>query len=224
MIIMERRVVKTEDGSSTIFVPDLNEHFHSVHGAVQESMHVYIHHGLLTQPLLTGTIRLLEMGFGTGLNALLTYYATASRKKPIEYLAIDAFPLEGEVIKRLNYTDVLDYEGISEFFLRLHNAPWGERTRIDRRFFLTKLNVRVQDVILDGFFNVVYYDAFSPDVQPECWVQEIFSRIFCHMANGGVLVTYSAKGAVRRSLQQAGFSVERLPGPPGKREMLRAVK
>lgn len=224
MIMMELKVVITGDGSSTIYVPDLNEHFHSVHGAVQESMHVFIRHGLLTVPWLTGTLRVLEMGFGTGLNALLTFYATGSLKTNVEYQAIDALPLKKEVIKQLNYPDVLDYEGISEFFLQLHNAPWGKRTRMDHRFFLTKLNARVQDVILDGFFDLVYYDAFSPDVQPECWDQEIFTGIFNHMANGGVLVTYSAKGAVRRSLQQAGFRVERLPGPPGKREMIRAEK
>jgi tRNA U34 5-methylaminomethyl-2-thiouridine-forming methyltransferase MnmC len=218
---MHLNVVRTADGSASLYDSDLNEHYHSVHGAVQESMHVFIGCGLLA---LTGelqTVRIFEMGFGTGLNALLTYYHTIGSDKGILYTGIDAFPVEQDFVAQLNYPGYLGYADAGEVYQRITGSLWGSPTNIGRRFTLIKIVARIQEYDFQGFYDLVYYDAFSPDIQPECWAPEIFFRIFQHMDPGGILVTYSSKGSVRRSLQQAGFIVEKLSGPPGKREILR---
>jgi tRNA U34 5-methylaminomethyl-2-thiouridine-forming methyltransferase MnmC len=221
---MEILVVKTGDGSNSLFVSHLNEHYHSIHGAVQESMHVFIRSGLLSLPPNLKDIRIFEMGFGTGLNALLTYYHTIGSTKHIEYKAIDIFTIGEDIIARLNYPRYLAYPDAGAIFRRIHNSPWQEKTSISDHFELTKVQAKIEDYDLSGFVDLVYYDAFSPLVQPECWTPEVFDRIYRHMNTDGILVTYSAKGSVKRALKQAGFSVEKLPGPPGKREILRGRK
>ncbi|MBP6978914.1 MAG: tRNA (5-methylaminomethyl-2-thiouridine)(34)-methyltransferase MnmD [Bacteroidales bacterium] len=218
---MSIQVVKTDDGSATLFVPELNEHYHSIHGAVGESLHIFIRCGLEALPLHEGTVRIFEMGFGTGLNALLTYYHTIGDTKQVDYIGIDTLPVPDDLFLQLNYIDFIDNLDVAKVFHEIHHAPWEKNVTVGSHFFLTKHRARIEEYILPGSFDLVYYDAFSPMVQPECWTLEVFSRIFQHMNPGGILVTYSSKGSVRRSLQQAGFTVEKLPGPAGKREILR---
>jgi tRNA U34 5-methylaminomethyl-2-thiouridine-forming methyltransferase MnmC len=220
---MERKTVLTLDGSHTFYLPDIQESYHSIHGAVQESKHVYINAALLTALPLFSEIRLLEIGFGTGLNALLTLLAN-NTQKTIYYCGIEAFPMTEYELQQLNYPDVLQTD--ANLFQSLHKSPWNaEYEKITPAFYLKKLTTTLQAVSLpENYFNVVYFDAFAPAVQPELWEDVIFEKIYASMSAGGIMTTYSAKGNVRRTLQQTGFTVERLPAPTGKREMLRAMK
>ncbi len=214
-------VVRTADGSSTLYVAELNEHYHSIHGAVRESSHVFIACGLMSLPAGMHTVRIFEMGFGTGLNAFLTYYHAIGGDKEIRYTAVDAFPIGQDDISQLNYPGYLGYPDAGEVYQRITGSIWGEPVDIGSHFSLLKIVAMIEEYDFHDFYDLVYYDAFSPEVQPECWEPEIFFRIHQHMNPGGILVTYSSKGAVRRALTQAGFIVEKLPGPPGKREILR---
>lgn len=220
---MKREIIVTEDGSHTLFVPALNEHYHSAHGALQESRHVYIDAGLKEAQKRFSEIRVLEIGFGTGLNAALTLL----EKNPdmtIYYTAIEAYPLTPEEAAALNYSNLLEMD--VALFQKLHQTPWDEDfTPIAPRFFLKKICAKLETVHFpESNYNVAYFDAFAPTIQPELWTKEIFEKIFAAMIPDGVLTTYSAKGSVRRAMQEIGFSVERLPAPAGKREMLRARK
>lgn len=219
---MSIEIKTTLDGSSTLFVPELNEHYHSLNGAVQESMHIFIRSGL--NQVRNEEIRLLEIGFGTGLNALLTFLENAG-KKTIQYHAIELYPLDWMTIERLRYPE---YLGISmesgSLFRTMHTSSWEIDLWIDPAFCLRKIKSSLPGVEFASTFNLVYFDAFAPKVQPELWNEAIFRKMFDAMEPGGLLVTYCAKGDVRRRMQQAGFVVERLPGPPGKREILRAKK
>jgi len=213
----------TEDGSNTIFNPDTGEHYHSIHGAIQESKHVFIEAGFNHLNADDSIIKILEVGFGTGLNCLLSLSAMVPLNRGIEYSAIEPFPLSRATVHELNYCR---FDGLAEFaeeFQKMHRFVEGT-VQLNSGFQLTKVNHRLQDIILNpDFYHLVYFDAFSADAQPELWQPEIFIKIRASMVSGGILVTYAAKGSVRRALQQAGFSTERLPGPPGKREMLRAT-
>jgi len=218
-----RTITLTHDGSHTLYLPDVDESYHSVHGAVQEAKHVYINAALLAALPLSSEIRLLEVGFGTGLNALLTLLANNTQKK-IYYCGIEAFPLTASEVQQLNYPKVLQID--HQLFQSLHEATWNAGyEKITPSFYLKKLAMTLQAVSLpENYFNVVYFDAFAPSVQPELWESAIFEKIYASISGGGILTTYSAKGSVRRTLQQTGFTVERLPAPAGKREMLRATK
>lgn len=215
------RLKLTEDGSHTVYSADFGEDYHSLHGAVTESRHVFILNGLSFLGLQS--LRILEVGFGTGLNALLTISAIAETQQEIYYHAVEAFPLDESIYDQLNYSDLLP-GGQYNLFKELHTCNWNEDRRLTRNFTLHKTNGLIQSVSLDGPYNLVYFDAFSPVRQPVLWTTELFLRIFNSLAPGAVLVTYCAKGQVRRNLQAAGFRTERLPGAPGKREMLRAIK
>ncbi|MCE1197763.1 MAG: tRNA (5-methylaminomethyl-2-thiouridine)(34)-methyltransferase MnmD [Marinilabiliales bacterium] len=217
------RIVKTADGSDTLLSNQFGETYHSTFGAVQESLHVFINAGL--HSLGRKNIHLLEVGFGTGLNCLLTYSESKDRDLTIQYTALEKFPVEEETWKQLNYAGEFSTAD-REFFERLHLAPWNEPVVVYPSFTLHKI---LADLTCFNFrqladVDLVYFDAFSPETQPEMWNAEVFTTIFERMNEGGMLVTYCAKGAVRRLLQQAGFKTERLAGPPGKREMLRATK
>jgi tRNA U34 5-methylaminomethyl-2-thiouridine-forming methyltransferase MnmC len=210
----------TEDGSLTLFVAELNEHYHSTFGALTESKHVFIEAGLKPAMLKFDEIHLLEIGFGTGLNTLLTMLN--ANQKIINYTAIEAFPVAIEIVGVLNYTDD---PSTKELFLKMHNCSWNEKHEIIPGFFLTKVEAKIEELTLThGQFNLVYFDAFGPDVQPELWTDDIFKKISIPMIAGGILTTYSAKGEIRRKLQRTGFDVERIPGPPGKRHMTRAFR
>ena len=218
-------IIMTADGSHTLYVPDLKEHYHSTFGAIQESEHVYIKEGLLIAKSIFSEINILEVGFGTGLNALLTLMKLPEIEYPVHYHAIEAFPLSEDITAKLNYPDILKNLNVKEVFTQLHKTPWNNTTQFCDQFSITKSNLKLEDILLEtDHFHLVYFDAFAPDIQPEMWKQEVFNKIVKSMKRKGILVTYSAKGSVRRCMQSAGLKVERIPGPPGKREMLRGRK
>lgn len=211
----------TADGSHTLFVPQLNEHYHSVNGAIQEANHVFLDAGL--NLCEKNEISIFEVGFGTGLNALLTAKYAQDYGKIIHYTSIEAYPLPMDTIDALNYAQKED----SELYRKLHEVEWESEQRISDHFFLKKIEADFTNFDFRQFYNqfdVIYFDAFAPDVQDSMWTQEIFNAMFSICQCGGIMTTYCAKGVVRRSMQSAGFVVERIPGPPGKREMLRAKK
>lgn len=217
---MKRIVEMTADGSCTLFMPEMNEHYHSVNGALQESRHVFFQAGW--DCLKRHRIRILEFGFGTGLNALLAVSRAVRDAAEVTYYSIEKYPLTADLWKQLHY-DRLDIEGADCWFAPLHECPWDEDVALNPHFCLHKIKGDFNEIPFPDGIDLVFFDAFAPDKQPEVWSQALFDRIFQVMSSGGVLVTYCAKGVVRRMLQQAGFRVERIPGPPGKREMLRAI-
>ncbi len=221
---MERKIIKTGDGSNTIHLPEWNEYYHSKHGAIQEAEHVFIRNGLkkIFVKFPDQPIHLLEMGFGTGLNAWITSIESAKLNKAIIYTGIEAFPVDMGVIEKLNYPDLL--KDPKSQFVDIHTASWEVKNQLSDHFYLTKFKTHFEKVAFQDEFHLIYYDAFGARVQPELWTIAIFERMYEALKNDGVLVTYSAKGSVRRAMMEVGFIVERLPGPPGKREMLRATK
>ncbi|MDR2683241.1 MAG: tRNA (5-methylaminomethyl-2-thiouridine)(34)-methyltransferase MnmD [Dysgonamonadaceae bacterium] len=216
---MEIQLVVTADGSHTLYVPEIGEHYHSVNGAVQESKHVYIEAGF--NQCHKNRIHVLEMGFGAGLNAFLTALEAGKRGVEVFYTGLEKYPLPDETLGQLNYSG-----GNDGLFRNIHAAEWGKAIALTPFFTLEKVPVDFRDFPFPSPspYDVVYYDAFAPDKQAEVWSQELFDALFNALAPAGILTTYCAKGRIRRMMQQAGFTVERIPGPPGKREMLRARK
>jgi len=224
---LKRKIIITDDGSTSFELLNGKEHYHSTFGAIQEARFVYIKNGLnhIVSTLKNNkNLVVLEMGFGTGLNAFLTYLFAKKNKINIDYFAIEAFPLKANEVLQLNYISQLNAQKETQVFTDFHLIKPNKTTRITTNFSLT-----VNIGLLENFkskvkFNLIYFDAFGPEIQPELWTEAIFSKLYKMLLPQGVLVTYSAKGQVRRNMQMAGFIVERLPGPPGKREMLRATK
>jgi tRNA U34 5-methylaminomethyl-2-thiouridine-forming methyltransferase MnmC len=218
-------LVITGDGSHTLYVPGMDEHYHSNFGAVTESEHVFIQAGLMPLMTLPG-IAVFEIGFGTGLNALLTCMEALKREIPVRYYALEKYPLAPELAAGLNYPDLLapDSPGLQQQFMQIHQAAWNQPVVIHPCFTLHKIEGDLVDFQPEFLYNLIYFDAFAPDKQPEVWSQEIFNRLFSHLNPGGLLTTYCVKGTVKRMLKAAGFELEKLPGPPGKREILRALK
>lgn len=220
---MERIVQATSDGSHTIAVPEMDVTYHSKHGAIQESKHVFIEAGLKYQMEKSeGTFNLLEMGFGTGLNALLTVLENSARQ--IRYESLEAFPLEPELTGRLNYGELLPQKNAGNLLKQLHEANWNEWVSITDYFQLCKRNQRLDEFQSEKLVDLIYYDAFAPTAQPALWTASIFRKLYGWMKPTGILVTYCSKGDVRRAMVAAGLQVEKIPGPPGKREMVRAIK
>ncbi|MDR0612018.1 MAG: tRNA (5-methylaminomethyl-2-thiouridine)(34)-methyltransferase MnmD [Dysgonamonadaceae bacterium] len=211
---MKIEIQLTADGSPTLFLPEMDEHYHSVNGAVRESQHVYIEAGF--KQCRKSEIHVLEMGFGTGLNVLLTALEAENQKIKVFYTGLEKFPLPAKITDRLNYSE-------TALFRAIHLAEWEKSVPVNPYLYLKKIRTDFRDFNFPDKYDVVYYDAFAPDKQPGVWSSELFDRIFSSMNRGGIITTYCAKGNVRRMMQQAGFAVERIPGPPGKREMLRAV-
>jgi len=211
----------TEDGSHTLFVPEIDECYHSTHGAIQESRHIFIEAGLKQCP--KPVINILEIGFGTGLNAFLTLLEGESSVKQIHYTTLEKYPVEIETAIQLNYSAEIAPDK-KQIFEQLHTSPWNEEIKLTPFFTLKKIEVDFTEAVFDTQFDVIYFDAFSPEKQPEMWNEALFSTIFTHCNPGAILTTYCAKGMVRRAMQDAGFKVERLPGPPGKREILRGLR
>lgn len=215
----------TADGSHTLFVPELKEHYHSTNGSLQESKQVFIENGLNHVPNCLKEINLLEIGFGTGLNALLTVLESKKQRRKINYVAVEPEPVDMEIIKTLNFPEIIGGTEASGYFRKLHDAGWVYPSFLSDYFIISKIQAKLEDITLrDQQFHLVYFDAFGPDVQPELWTEQIFDQLYKCMKPDGVLVTYSCKGIVKRALKSAGFSIEKLPGPAGKREVLRAVK
>ena len=214
----QHQIIICEDGSHTLYVPHLEEHYHSVHGAVNESMHVFIQMGL--QHHSGKNINILEVGFGTGLNALLTL--VSAHEKTIYYHTIEKYPLDIELASQLNYGNYL--QGCADLYPQFHHSSWEEDVALTSNFILHKTKADFRAVELIKKYDLVYFDAFAPSKEPDLWQIDVFANIFRQMNTNGILVTYCAKGSVRRMLTEVGFFVERLPGPPGKREMLRAIR
>ena len=224
---MKRKIITTSDGSKTIQIEDWNEQYHSIHGAIQEANHVFLKHGLLffnaefdseSKP-----ISILEIGFGTGLNAFLTLIEAEKLKLKLNYTGVEAYPVQLEEINQLNYVELIS-KSHEAVFNTLHSTSWETPHDITPNFKLEKQEKFFKDITAVNAYNIIYFDAFGARVQPDLWTEDIFKIMYNALQDNGVLVTYSAKGSVRRAMQAVGFIVERLPGPPGKREMLRAQK
>ncbi|MDX1762509.1 MAG: tRNA (5-methylaminomethyl-2-thiouridine)(34)-methyltransferase MnmD [Christiangramia sp.] len=223
---MERKIIKTGDGSVTIHLPEWDEQYHSKHGAVQEARHVFLKMGLhhFLENHQAEELSILEIGLGTGLNAFLTLVEAEKLQKKIDYTGVEAFPVAAEEVTQLNYPLACQAEDRTDEFQKLHTTEWEKRGQISEFFSLEKQEKKFAEIEDEGLYDIIYFDAFGARVQPELWTEEIFSIMYMAMKEKGVLVTYAAKGSVRRAMIATGFQVEKLPGPPGKREMLRAVK
>jgi len=221
----ERRLIITGDGSHSLELPGFNEQYHSTFGAIQESRHVFVDAGLLSLPKNPGQIKILEVGFGTGLNALLTFCTCTQMQLPVIYHALEPYPLMQAEYSKLNFTRLIEGVGIDEAFRLFHQCTWDQETEVSEIFRFRKQKIRVQEAVFqEGFYDLVFYDAFGPDTQPEMWEMPVFKKLFLALRPLGLLTTYSSKGSFRRLLKDCGFRVEKLPGPPGKREITRAIK
>jgi len=221
---MDLKIIITGDGSHSLYNKRLDEIYHSKNGAIAESEHVFISAGFDFVTLNSKKVNLLEVGFGTGLNTLLTALKSKTADTQLEYWAFEPFPVNHDILNKLNYTTFLP-PGSDVLWKKIHTSPWNKRSDIDSCIQIIRINEKVEHYKLpDHYFNLIYFDAFAPSVQAELWTGNLFRRLFTALKNGGVLVTYSARGEVRRNLKAVGFTVDRLPGPEGKREMIRAIK
>jgi tRNA U34 5-methylaminomethyl-2-thiouridine-forming methyltransferase MnmC len=220
---MDRQLIVTSDGSHSIFVPELDEHYHSVNGAIQESLHVFINAGL--DYCKKQDLTIFEVGFGTGLNAFLSLLYAESNNRSINYISVEKYPLNLTECTALNYAQMINPK-MNDTFMRLHQCSWNETVTITPQFNLLKIENDFRNINIGSlpFFDLVFFDAFAPNKQPDLWQQDIYTSIFYQCNPGAIFVTYCAKGIVRRGLQETGFKVERIPGPPGKKEMLRSIK
>ncbi|HBB92233.1 MAG: hypothetical protein A2X22_06640 [Bacteroidetes bacterium GWF2_49_14] len=217
---MNRRIIITDDGSSTLYVPGLDEHYHSVHGAMRESMHVFIGNGL--NRVEKNPIAVLEVGFGTGLNACLTLEMLKRSSRGVYYESWEKYPLTNAEYEELNYTSL---DGVDESLYRsITGAPWNHEFRVYPDGILKKIEADFLNFTSPRYFDLVYFDAFGPDCQPDLWTAEVFNSIGIRQLPGSILTTYSVKGLVRRNLAEAGYQVEKVPGPKGKREITVAIK
>lgn len=216
------RVIPTADGSHTVFNETFGKPYHSVHGAIQESQRVYIEIGLLAafEKFPDQEITIFEMGFGTGLNALLTAREADLHQRRVNYVGIDAYPLPLQESRQLNYDTLLD----TGYLPDLHESPWQEPLVISPYFTLTKLEGTLQDLKTQKQFHLIYYDAFAPSAQPELWEPDVFQQLAMLLLPAGMMTTYCSKSYVQRNMRAAGLTVEKHPGPYGKRDILRAVK
>lgn len=219
---MRREIITTSDGSKTIHLPDWDESYHSKHGAVQEAYHVFIKNGL--RLFDNRSINILEIGFGTGLNAIITLIEAEKQNLKVNYTGIEAYPVSVEEALEMNYLQSLDAVEKLPLFEKMHQFPFAEQFKLSDNFNFEKRNIFFNEIDDINSFDLIYFDAFGFRVQPELWSTEIFKKMFHALKDKGVLVTYAARGVVKRSMQEVGFSVEKLAGPPGKREMMRAFK
>jgi tRNA U34 5-methylaminomethyl-2-thiouridine-forming methyltransferase MnmC len=219
---MKREIIRTADGSTTIHLPDWNEHYHSKHGAIQEAKHVFIKNGLDwfgDQP-----VAIMEIGFGTGLNAFITFLESQKKNQVIDYVGVEAYPVSETEVAAMNYPAELDAEKEAVVFERMHVAPCEEKIALSNQFSLIKRKQLFEEIEDLEAFDLIYFDAFGYRVQPQLWSTEIFRKMYLALKPSGILVTYAARGVVKRSMIEVGFTVEKLSGPPGKREMFRALK
>ena len=225
---MKRNIITTADGSKTIQIEEWNEQYHSVHGAIQEAKHVFIKEGLYhycnANTTESNEVSILEIGFGTGLNAFITLLEADKLKTKIHYVGVEAFPVGIEEMNQLNYVEQLHAKNQDHLLKQMHESPWEGEQNMGSFFTLTKQKKDFTEIKDINTYDIIYFDAFGSRVQPELWTETIFQKMYDALKLNGVLVTYAAKGSVRRAMQTVGFEVERLQGPPGKREMLRATK
>lgn len=215
----KRHIITTKDGSHSLMVPELNEQYHSIHGAQQEAEHVFLKMGL--DYFKKDHLSVFEVGFGTGLNTLLSCLWGRKNKVSIAYTSVEKYPVSTEEVNQLNYGELVNQ---SKLFNQLHESDWEIKVNIAKDFSLSKLKLDLTKDELPVGFDVVFFDAFAPNKQPKLWTIEIFEKMYTVLNKGGVLVTYCCQGEAKRTMIKAGFKVEKVPGPPGKREMLRAIK
>ncbi len=219
---MQREIIITNDGSTTIRIPDWDENYHSTHGAIQEAKHVFIKNGLdLFQN--QDTLSILEIGFGTGLNAFITFLETLNKEK-VNYIGVEAYPISDEEITQMNYVAELQAFQYQAIFDNMHSCDWESKQMITENFTLTKRKQFFQDIEDKNQFDLIYFDAFGFSLQPELWGEVIFKKMYDALIPEGTLVTYACRSSIKIAMQSVGFSIEKLPGAPGKREMLRATK
>jgi tRNA U34 5-methylaminomethyl-2-thiouridine-forming methyltransferase MnmC len=219
---MKREIIKTLDGSTTIHLSEWNESYHSKHGAIQEAKHVFIKNGLALFD--NNPVSILEIGFGTGLNAFITFLESQNKKQKINYTGVEAYPVSAEELLAMNYVEELESLEFHNIFEKMHKSEWDKEIEICDLFSLTKRKQFFDEINDFEIFDLIYFDAFGYRVQPELWSTEIFQKMYNSLKPNGVLVTYAARGVVKRSMISVGFTVEKLAGPPGKREMFRAFK
>ncbi|MCZ8089904.1 tRNA (5-methylaminomethyl-2-thiouridine)(34)-methyltransferase MnmD [Flavobacterium sp.] len=218
---MKREIITTKDGSTSLFIPEWNETYHSKNGAIQEAYHVFIKNGL---SIFKGkSVSILEIGFGTGLNAFITSLEAEKNNLPIDYTAVEAFPITIEEIDAMNFASKID-SNKTNLFIAIHQLNWEVKNQVCDNFYLTKRKQFFQDINDKEYFDIIYFDAFSFDVQPELWSEAIFTKMHTALKTNGILVTYACRTIIKQAMISAGFSIEKLPGAPGKREMLRAYK
>ncbi|HPW97945.1 MAG TPA: tRNA (5-methylaminomethyl-2-thiouridine)(34)-methyltransferase MnmD [Flavobacterium sp.] len=218
---MKREIIQTNDGSTSIYLPDWNESYHSKHGAIQEANHVFIKNGL---SLFEGKpVSILEIGFGTGLNALITYYESLKNQQTIHYVGVEAYPVSIEEVVQMNYPTEIN-SSLNDAFQLLHTSNWETEIQFNSNFTFKKRKQFFQEIKDSNTFDLIYFDAFGYDKQPELWSVVIFKSMFDALKKNGILVTYACRSILKRNMIEAGFKVEKLPGAPGKREMLRAIK
>lgn len=219
---MERKIITTLDGSTTIQLVELNECYHSKMGAIQEAYHVFIRNGL--DKFESKPLDILEIGLGTGLNAFITYLESESKQQNINYIGIEAYPVSIEEARTMNYCEQLNALDKKSLFDAIHTLPWNKKNILAENFILEKRQQFFNEIIDINCFDLIYFDAFCFQVQPELWTVEIFEKMFKSLKDKGVLVTYAARGVIKRNMQSVGFKVEKVPGPPGKREMMIGYK
>jgi len=219
---VEREIIKTLDGSTTIHLKEWDECYHSKHGAIQEAKHVFIKNGLSL--FESNPVSILEIGFGTGLNAFITFLESNAKQQKIDYVGVEAYPVDANEVLEMNYVTELDALEFDNIFEKMHKCEWNEKTEISTDFSLTKRKQFFDEIDDLEIFDLIYFDAFGYRVQPELWSTEIFRKMYNSLKPNGVLVTYAARGVVKRSMIEVAFTVEKLAGPPGKREMFRAFK
>lgn len=215
------KLIRTSDGSHTIYIPELDEHYHSIHGAIQESEFIFLKNGF--DFCKADPLRIFEVGFGTGLNALLTALRSVDGNREVYYTSIEKYPLDANVISQLNYPELKGKKS-ADIFNLIHAAPWDRMNVICRNFNLLKINGDLITSPIEGMFDLIYFDAFGPDKQPGMWSSDTFHKISLAASISCIFITYSAKGDVKRNLRNCGFNVTLLPGPPGKRHIIRAIK
>lgn len=220
---IQQELLQTGDGSLTIHLPQWNESYHSKHGALQEAYHVFIRNGL---DFFTDKkeVTILEIGFGTGLNAFITLLESQNRNQKIHYVGVEAFPIESKIYEKLNYHDLLKVANQKKLFVDLHRCDWNIKQEIVPTFLLEKFQMKFQEITLENQFDLIYFDAFGFRVQPELWSLDIFRRMYKALKNKGILTTYAARGIITRNLKHCGFEVQKTSGPIGKREMTIAFK
>lgn len=219
---MEREIIQTLDGSTTIHLKEWDECYHSKHGAIQEAQHVFIKNGLSLFP--NQFVSILEIGFGTGLNAFISFLESSKLNQSINYVGVEAYPVNATEVLAMNYVDELNAKSQKQVFEKMHESKWDEKIELTAEFKLTKRKQFFDEIDDIEQFDLIYFDAFGYRVQPELWSTAIFQKMYTALRPGGKLVTYAARGVVKRSMIEVGFTVEKLPGPPGKREMFRASK
>ena len=219
---MKKEIILTKDGSSSLFLPEWNETYHSKFGAIQEAKHVFIKNGLSL--LYDKSVSILEIGFGTGLNAFITFLEAQKINQNIHYVGVEAYPVEIDIISQLNYISELDAKEQQVIFDKMHQCDWENENVISSNFNLTKRNQKFESISDINKYNLIYFDAFGFDVQPELWSEDIFKKMYDSLLPTGILVTYACRTSIKKAMLNVGFTVEKLPGAPGKREMLRAIK